>query len=116
MKGAIAGAVIAGVPAALQAANANVRLFIYDGRFAEARASAQLWQARGIQTLDSQRVDLGQAWREIIPPHLIQAGKVAGLTLWVDSYICQSFGRDHGMKLDRVTRQSNSELFEWTLT
>lgn len=102
MKAAFAGAVLVGLPAPLFASAATPRLFIYDGRFAQAVAAAKEWQAQGVAILDSQTQDLGHAWRDTIPAMLALGGGIAGMTLWVDSFVCETFGRDRKMAMKRT--------------
>lgn len=102
MKAAFAGAVLVGLPAKLMAKDISPQLFIYDGRFPQALAAAKEWQGRGVAVLDSQAQDLGHAWREAIPKALAHGGGIAGMTLWVDSFVCETFGRDHKLAMNRV--------------
>lgn len=117
LKGAVASAALIGMPASLQAMTANTQLFIFDGRFAEARNLAAQWQTKGVETLDSQAHDLGHVWRRIISGNVVNfaAGDVQGLTMWMDSFICESFGRDLGMKLNRAPLSASQQLHQWAM-
>lgn len=115
LKGAVAGAAFVGLPASLRAMSNDAQLFIYDGRFSEARAVAAQWKARGIATLDSRAHDLGHAWRGTIAQNMRIGGAIGGMTMWVDSFICETFGRDMGMKLDRAPVIAGQQLHHWTL-
>ena len=115
LKGAVAGAALVGMAGSLGAMSSGVQLFIYDGRFSEARAVAALWKAQGIETLDSQAQDLGHAWRGMIAQKLPRGGPVEGMTMWVDSFICETFGRDLGMKLNRAPSMASQHLHQWVL-
>lgn len=115
IKGAIAGAALVGMPASLQAMTSRTRLFVFDGRFAQASAAAMEWQAKGIETLDREKIDLGHAWRDVIMERIGPGGGIAGLTLWVDSFICETFGRDHGMSMQRESASPGKELRAWVM-
>lgn len=115
LKGAVAGAALVGMPATLHAMSSSTSLFIYDGRFADARATAAAWEAKGVKTLDGQANDLGHAWRGEIADHLRAGGRIEGMTMWVDSFICETFGRDHGMKIARERLNSGQQLHQWVL-
>jgi len=115
LKGAVVGAALVGMPASLRAMSTGVQLFIYDGRFSDTRALAALRKAQGIETLDSQAQDLGHAWRGMIAQKLCGGGAVEGMTMWVDSFICETFGRDLGMKLDRGPLIAKQQLHQWVL-
>ena len=115
MKGAVAGAMLLGAPASLMATPPVPRFFIYDGRFTRAIADARIWTERGVQLIDGRDIDLGQAWRTVLTAGRLQGGTVTGLTLWMDSYICETFGRDHGLAMVRRDTQADSGLQHWIL-
>ena len=104
------------LPASLFAGATRPALFIFDGRIARARRAAATWQAAGVPVLDRMQEDLGRAWRRRIPAAAIgRAGAIAGLTLWVDSYICESFGRENGMAMQRDPLLADDPLHGWVL-
>jgi hypothetical protein len=115
LKGAVAGAALIGVPASLKAMSSTTSLFIYDGRFEEAKLAAKQWQAKGVETLDGQANDLGHAWRGMIADRLSNGGTIEGMTMWVDSFICETFGRDLGMKIARAPIDAGQQLHQWVL-
>lgn len=118
IKGAIATATFAAVaaPGPLFAIGINPDLFIFDGRLAQARTAALEYRAAGIPVLDRQEMDLGNAWRTHIPERLMGgAGRIAGMTLWVDSYICETFGRDLGLGMSRSAGRQGMPIYHWLL-
>ena len=104
------------LPAPLLAGDARPALFIFDGRMVRAREAAAAYGAAGVLLLERGDIDLGQAWRSQIP-EIVRArgGPVAGLTLWVDSYICETFGRESGMAIWRQPGAPGDDLHAWLL-
>lgn len=115
LKGAAAGVALIGAPPLAFASPAKLPMFVFDGRFAQAIDEAEVWRARGAETIDSREVDLGRAWRDRIPEWLAAGGHLTGMTLWVDSFICETFGRDHGLQLLRMNAGLGHGLGLWTL-
>jgi hypothetical protein len=111
---ALVSTVAIGNPATVRAATPNISRFIYDGRFEAALREAAGWRAAGVQVVDSRQTDLGTFWREVAAGR-IPANGVAGLTLWMDSFICETFGRDHGMRIQRTTMDLGHGLKGWIL-
>ena len=104
------------LPAPLLAGATRPALFIFDGRIARARRAAATWQAAGVPVLDRTQDDLGRAWRSRIPAVAVgRAGPIAGLTLWVDSFICETFGRENGMAMERYPLLAADPLHPWVL-
>lgn len=105
------------VPSSLLAAAGRPGLFIYDSRMPGAETLAAGLQARSVPVLDRMTVDLGHAWRGEIADRLRGGmGYVSGLTLWMDSYICETFGRDHGMAIQRqATVSAAAPWQQWEL-
>lgn len=117
LRGTMATAAIAafGAPAPIFAATARPAIFIFDGRSAQARDAALAFRRDGIPILDRMEIDLGHAWRSHIPAHLAGGGMIAGLTLWVDSYICETFGRELGLAMGREQGAPGTGLYKWSL-
>lgn len=96
---AAAGIVVAN-PSFAQMLRNRTSLFIYDARFDVSRQAAKQMAAQNIPFLDPRDRDLGVAWREDIPAMLADPNAIiAGMTLWSDQFVCESFGRDHGLSL-----------------
>jgi hypothetical protein len=104
------------LPGGLAANPIRPALFITDSRIAAGRGAAQDWRAAGVRVIDRANEDLGQAWHSAIPV-ILQAGqaRIAGLTLWVDSYICETFGREHGLAMERTAMVPGDTLHAWML-
>jgi hypothetical protein len=100
IKGSLAAGGAALVPASLAAAVNAPALFVYDERFAPSRALAAYWSERGVAVLDPRMEDLGVAWRGRIPALISANRRVEGLTLWSDRFICETFGMDHGLRIE----------------
>ncbi|HSG33100.1 MAG TPA: hypothetical protein VLA37_01090 [Sphingomonadaceae bacterium] len=116
IKGSIAagGAVL--VPASLAAAESVPALFVYDERFSPSRARAAYWSERGVAVIDSRREDLGVAWRGRIPALISENRRVEGLTLWSDRFICETFGDEHGLRIEiEAARHDPPALQAWKL-
>lgn len=104
------------IPAPLLAGGSRPALFIFDSRMPGAAVVAQHWRAQGVPVLDRMAVDLGHAWRGDIAQQLrAGGGSVAGLTLWMDSYICETFGRDFGLALRRAPAGAAAPWQHWEL-
>ena len=104
------------IPTPLLALGPRPALFVFDGRIARARESAAAFRAAGVALLDRERHDLGQAWHSGIPSIVRErGGSIAGLTLWVDSYICETFGRERGLTIRREAVRPGGELHAWVL-
>lgn len=116
LRGGIATVAGAMLPAPLLAADSRPILFIHDSRMPGAAAIARMWEARGVKVMDRQDIDLGHAWRGPIAAALReQQGPIAGLTLWMDSYICSSFGRDFGLTITRQPPGTAAPWQQWQL-
>jgi len=95
--GALAGLAVA-QPALAIGQQGRPALFLWDARFAPSADVARLLRDRGTALIDAREHDLGIAWRGRIPELLsANPGGIEGLTLWSDKFICESFGRDHGL-------------------
>lgn len=104
------------LPTRALAGDRRPALFVFDTRMAKAREAAAVYGAAGIPLLERGRTDLGQAWRTQIPEILLaRGGPVAGLTLWIDSYICETFGRESGMVMRRQPGAPGDDLHAWVL-
>jgi hypothetical protein len=104
------------LPAPLLARGASPALFIFDARIARARAAAAAYAAAGVPLLERNAEDLGQAWHERIPRTLrASRGPLAGLTLWVDSFVCETFGREDGMVMRREPGRPGDDLQAWIM-
>lgn len=119
-RGAVLGTATAlvalAIPKPLLALGPRPALFVFDGRIARAREAAAAFGAAGVTLLDRERHDLGQAWHSRIPAILREpGGSIAGLTLWVDSYICETFGREQGLAMRREAAAAGDELHTWVL-
>ena len=97
------------------AANRSVAVFLYDSRFERSVAMAGSWSRQSAMILDTQACDLGQCWRSRIPDALASGGGIAGITLWSDQYVCEQFGRDHGLK-QRPSILLAHGLCHWSLS
>ena len=95
LKGAAALAAVGVMPVGPRPG--ALAIFIYDGRFAASRELAQAWLVRGVPVLDPREHDLGLAWRNHIPGLLREGCRIEGATLWSDRFICESFGKAHGL-------------------
>jgi hypothetical protein len=104
------------LPGRLAASGMRPALFVTDSRIAAGADAAQVWRAAGVRVIDRVHEDLGQAWHSLIPNLLEQRnGPIAGLTLWVDSYICETFGREHGLGMQRAPVPAGGLLHGWML-
>lgn len=95
LKGTMALAALGAVPFALR--REAPAIFIYDARFGVSRQLAEQWAARGVPLLDPRAYDLGLAWRDHIPRLLASNPRIEGATLWSDRWVCETFGRSHGL-------------------
>jgi hypothetical protein len=104
------------VPGPLLAAGPRPALFVFDSRLARSRAIAEAHRAAGVAVMDREVLDLGQAWHGRIPQILAaRGGAVVGVTLWVDSYICETFGRERGLAMYRDATVRGDGLHAWAL-
>ena len=110
--GAAAGVFAAFPVAAMARAGRLPQLFIFDARFAPSRDAARHMASLGVATLDPRVRDLGVAWREDIAPMVAQGNNsLAGMTLWSDRLICETFAREHGLSLEELSGgQGQAEL------
>lgn len=116
MVGTAATLAALALPTPLLAGEARPALFIFDRRMARAREAAAAYGSAGIPLLERGDTDLGQAWRSQIPKIVgARGGPVAGLTLWVDSYICETLGRENGMTMRREPGAPGDDLHAWLL-
>lgn len=116
IRGGVASLAALAIPARLLAAGSLPALFIFDSRMPGSGQLANAWRAQGVPVLDRMAVDLGHAWRGEIADRLRQGGgAIAGLTLWMDSYICETFGRDFGMTLEREPAGAAAPWQQWRL-
>lgn len=100
LGGTAAAMLLAAKPAFAMAGEKLPALFIYDQRVPASRLAAEQLAARNVPVLDPRERDLGLAWREEIPRIVVRGGvSIAGITMWSDQFICESFGRDHGLTL-----------------
>ena len=117
MKGAIALSALGVMPATLHARGPAPAVFIYDARFDAARELALAWQRRGVAILDPREHDLGLAWREHIPQLLAKGGGIEGATLWSDRFVCEAFGKEHGLAAQpgeaRLPGDATGSLRHW---
>ena len=96
MMGTLGVAAIGAMPVALRARDLPA-IFIYDQRFTASLELADRWRAMGVPVLDPRDHDLGLAWRGHIPDLLRRGSRIEGATLWSDRFVCESFGRTHGL-------------------
>jgi hypothetical protein len=116
IKGALAGTLSAGWSASpALAISPRVQLFIYDGRFLAARRCALLCRSQNIATLDTQDTDLGLAWTTFLRSQTRAGTALTGLTRWMDSYVCESFGRECGLRIRRSADTPEQDLYSWEL-
>lgn len=112
--GTLAAAAALAIPARLAAQPRLPGLFVFDGRFEQARLAAAEMERAGVPVLDREAMDLGQAWRGPIASRL-QGRPIAGITTWVDSYICEVFGAEHGLTISRAPVETGATLNPWVL-
>lgn len=116
MLATAAAAVALAVPSRLTASPVRPALFVTDTRIPAGVQAAHRWRAEGVRVIDRAHEDLGQAWHSVIPAALKdRSGAIAGLTLWVDSYICEAFGRDHGLAIERAAVSAGEVMHGWVL-
>jgi hypothetical protein len=116
IRGALAGTLSAGWSASpARAISARPRLFIYDGRFLAARRGALQCRSQNIATLDTQDTDLGLAWTTFLRSQTRGGTALSGLTRWMDSYVCESFGRECGLRMRRSADSREQDLYSWQL-
>lgn len=119
LGGMVAGSVF-GLPSALRAADLPGRIIIVDRRFAASKAIAGSRAASGALVIDPRETDLGLVWREhLAVPLEHRESVVEGITLWSDLVICETFAREHGLRLASAPRQLGagqpSGLQHWIL-
>lgn len=116
IRGGVASLAALAIPARLLAAGSRPALYIFDSRMPGAGQLADAWRAQGVPVLDRMEIDLGHAWRGEIAARLRQkGGTIAGMTLWMDSYVCEIFGRDFGMTLRREAEGPAAPWQQWEL-
>lgn len=117
LAGTAAASLLVAAPTFARGAAVQPSLFVFDARFAASQAAARSKQVEAVRVLDPREEDLGVAWRGTIPALLQGRAKViAGITLWSDMFICESFAREHGLRLIASAPVSGSgDLIEWVL-
>jgi hypothetical protein len=116
MLGTAAVAAALALPRRPAASSVRPSLFITDTRIPAGMETAYLWRAAGVRVIDRAHEDLGRAWHSIIPNMLKKRQRsIAGLTFWVDSYICETFGREHGLAMQRDPAGAGEVLHGWVL-
>jgi hypothetical protein len=98
----------------------DVDLVIYNERYADARAFAQVHADRGVAVLPVEG-DAGVLWYSKVRA-MVRGGKlrIAGVGTHTDHFILQTLGRESGMKVRSATRLKVSHdgpgLVSWVMS
>lgn len=122
VQGLAATGAAAAVPAtaAQTAVEPPPSVVIHDGRYSACAAFAAALTSPGVLVVDSHSRDIGLAWRDEIAAQLrARPGRVEGLSLYADRFICEVMARDLGLALTewRIDAKPGERpgLFRWTL-